>query len=78
MSETCKTCRFWGSERAHLDPPVGSCRVKAPLRSERFVHVSSDPFASPKASWPRRAEWPWSADDDWCGEHQPRQAGDGA
>lgn len=71
----CETCRFWGQERVHdHDMPLGSCRVAAPVVSDRRVHLSSDPLAHPKPHWPYRGCWPWVAFDDWCGAHQKREA----
>ena len=77
MQGKCETCRWWGRELEHdHDMPYGSCRVKSPVVGTAQIRVSSDPFATPKPTWPHRAAWLWTAFDDWCGEHQHRDAPD--
>lgn len=61
MADTCETCRFWDSstQRVNAQPDTtGACRRQAPLADFRTAE----------------AFWPFSADDDWCGEHQPRES----
>lgn len=70
---TCETCRWWGAERAHQpEQPYGRCRARSPQAELRYALVLSGntPMQIP------RAQWPWSAFDDWCGEHQGREVAD--
>lgn len=67
----CDTCRWWGGERAHDDNmPLGTCRAGSPTITRPQVLAYHDP-ARPEAAGPLidRAEWPWTAFDDWCGVH---------
>lgn len=70
---TCETCRWWGAERAHdHNQPYGTCRVRSPQGSMRYALVLGGDNPIQIA----RAQWLWSAFDDWCGEHQPREVAD--
>lgn len=53
----CGTCRFW---RRGLDykPGLGDCRWRPPL-----VIANSDA---------NECEFPWTDENEWCGEHQSR------
>lgn len=70
MSErTCETCRWWAEEKERGDEPtVHQCRRYAPRPGSWQENGSTDP------GW---AEWPRTLPADWCGEHQPRERGDG-
>lgn len=76
MNETCATCRFWGGERAHnYHSPYGTCRVQPPA----IIHgnVRALPYHDPDRPGEAGpivyiATWPWTAFDDWCGEHQSK------
>ncbi len=70
----CEKCRYWGAERAHQDDnPYGSCRVKAPIEGPLKALPYHDPDR-PAEAGPivLRGVWLWTAFDDWCGEHEPR------
>ncbi len=70
MRETCETCR-WSSFPfpyvycdQHDTLPTGyKCQRRAP--------VATGGMMSP--AW---TAWPRVAADDWCGEHQTKEAGD--
>ena len=73
--DTCETCRWWGRERAHDDNmPIGSCRVKSPHHpGDQGWTAFADPNGDrTKQVYLPRGTWPWTAFDDWCGEHSPR------
>lgn len=68
----CESCRYWGRERAHQhDTPYGSCRVQSPHAGKMQALPYHDPDR-PSAAGPivERGAWPWTAFDDWCGEHK--------
>lgn len=70
----CERCKWWGAERAHDDDrPYGTCRVLAPTTGETMALPYHDPDR-PEAAGPiiTRAKWPWTAFDDWCGAHDPK------
>jgi hypothetical protein len=61
----CADCRYWGAERANnRDKPLGTCRRHAPTltRAEQLQNLDGFVFSVP------RAEWPWTAFDDGCGD----------
>lgn len=70
MQGKCETCRWWGREREHdHDRPWGTCRVKPPrLWADEVLDC---PDGTPLHV--ARAEWPWTAFDDWCGEYQKKE-----
>jgi hypothetical protein len=68
----CADCKYWGAERAQVvDMPLGTCRRRAPglTRPQELQNRDGRKLEVP------RAEWPWTAFDDWCGEfhvkHEP-------
>jgi hypothetical protein len=61
---TCKTCRFWQQPRPHYDP---ECRIRAPVA--QVMNRGDEGCEHAGISW-----WPETDADDWCGEHQPREA----
>lgn len=67
--KTCENCKWWGGERSHRDGmPVGTCRATLPIAGREQVLAYHDP-ERPETPGPvvRRGEWPWTANDDWCG-----------
>lgn len=75
MSETCETCRFWLKGEPQFIygdcrrmPPQGRLAVdiKPASYGEKVMNVSITRFP--------HADWPNTHQDDWCGEHQPKDA----
>ncbi len=65
MDATCRTCLFWGANDAdRKDGADRECRVRSP--AAYTVPMRSDAVS-------RDARWPWTAPEDWCGEHPTRQ-----
>jgi hypothetical protein len=66
MSERCETCRFWRQFRAPdefrpgISVPNGVCRRYASTRI--YPCYGENPFGC------YGSPWPWTAQDDWCGE----------
>lgn len=56
--QLCRTCRFW--ERIG-GGDVGECRIHPP-RPAFLADAARNEF---------RAVWPETAEDEWCGSHQP-------
>jgi hypothetical protein len=62
---TCKTCPFWEcSDADRKDASERRCRVRSP--AARSVAHRAEAQA-------HDAVWPWTKDDEWCGEHPARQ-----
>lgn len=69
----CDTCQWWGGERSHVDDqPWGRCRRSAPTAYQTRT------LESPKEGVPSlnvlRADWLWTAFDDWCAEYQAKRS----
>lgn len=79
MAERCETCRFWrkiNPQPERLAPlpgathpvtwPNGVCRRYGATRYHPCFGVDN-PFP------PMGSPWPWTAEDDWCGEWTERK-----
>lgn len=69
---TCETCRWWDKSEPHHT--FASCR-RWPPRASLGVTVQERGYGGkPDVSIYTRpeAEWPNTAHNDWCGEHQPK------
>lgn len=63
MSETCETCKFWdnstsSSFAAERGEESGQCRRGVPGHDSRTG----------------MAVWPFTVENDWCGEFKPTDA----
>ncbi len=56
----CKDCKWWiilGEEE-----PSGQCRKLSPRHTVGDISNEENPALAEEAAWP------WTQDDDWCGE----------
>lgn len=70
---TCETCRFWVDMRS-VDrmPHAGVCCRNPPMPvTSEYAWRGASYLEADRAS----AVWPCTDTDDWCGEHQPKEAG---
>ena len=56
VERVCRTCEFWDWDREKADILLALCRNMPPVPP------------TPSSMEPQRAEWPWTASHDWCGQ----------
>ena len=67
---TCASCRWWELWWANpTERTLGMCRRYAP-RPKRGAEIDDVDDSS-------FADWPNTHESDWCGEHAPKEKGDG-
>jgi len=72
MTPTCETCRWW--EGGVTKNGNGICRRHTPkaVVAVAWVPKLLRAFGGVTSmQWP--AQWPITEEDDWCGEHQPKE-----
>jgi hypothetical protein len=78
-SPRCDTCRFWNE---YVDDIYGECRRHPPVINARFAELYSlqelcldgDETVDDTPHWiVQRGVFPYTLDEDWCGEHKPEE-----
>lgn len=69
----CATCRWW--DRLQEGHTYGDCRRMPPLNTFYAAgRQTSADRVEVNLMTDRRASWPNTSQDDWCGEHRQRIA----
>jgi hypothetical protein len=62
MQACCDTCAWWDTSTVrrndHGFPDHSPCRKRSPTQTDFRTGL---------------AAWPFTAEDDWCGEHKPAE-----
>ena len=75
MTGTCSDCRWWNELATNEKRATGACRINPPVAVVAVKWVPKWFGSVTKMRW--HAEWPVTDEDDWCGEHQPKEPNDG-
>ena len=70
---TCETCRFWDKQQPQHT--YANCRRLPPRAAWGVSAQARGSYETPIINIYTRSEpeWPNTNENDWCGEHQPKE-----